>query len=228
MGYSAVLSCEQVKAALSARLDGEDPGISEDVLDAHVDACEQCRAFYEQAAVLNRQLAFHQAQPQAPDLSAAILDGVESTFQQEAARRAAGSALARVAMVLVACAWIIWAVVVLLRPSSNLIAADPYEQQLVIEAVSLRCALAFGLVFTAWQPRFIPGLLPVVGGLWMFTFGMSMRDLLTGAIGGSMVMQLVLLFASLLSMAVAWLSEKGWVLIKETLASLSATPRSER
>ncbi|GGG78632.1 zf-HC2 domain-containing protein [Corynebacterium pelargi] len=223
-----MLNCEQVKAALSARLDGEDPGISEDVLDAHVHACEQCQAFYEQAAMLNRQLTFNQEQPQAPDLSAAILDGVESTFQQEAARRAAGAALARVAMVIVACAWIIWAVVVLLRPTSNIVDADPYESQLVIEAVSLRCALAFGLMFSAWQPRFIPGLLPVVGGLWMFTFGMSMRDLITGNIGGSMVMQLLLLFATLLSMLLAWLSEKGWVLIKETLASLSATPRSQR
>jgi predicted anti-sigma-YlaC factor YlaD len=33
------MTCDDVRAALSARLDGEDPGASSAALDAHTDSC---------------------------------------------------------------------------------------------------------------------------------------------------------------------------------------------
>lgn len=176
---------------------------------------------------MNRSFSFHAVEAPAPDLSELILDGVESEFQKGAARRAASTAFARVAMVLVAVAWLSWAVMVLLRPSGSPLGNDAYETQLFIEAVSMRCALAFGLMFAAWQPRLILGMLPLVGGLWMFTFGMAVRDLITGAIAGGMVLQLLLLLATLLSLLWTWLSHVGWVMVRDAVRSLSSAPRSE-
>ncbi|WP_295627871.1 zf-HC2 domain-containing protein [uncultured Corynebacterium sp.] len=50
------MKCEDVRAALSARLDGEPSGADDDVVDAHLDACDECRAWFEKAVALNRSL----------------------------------------------------------------------------------------------------------------------------------------------------------------------------
>lgn len=38
-------SCEQWREALSARADGEDPGVPEQILDEHLGACSECASF---------------------------------------------------------------------------------------------------------------------------------------------------------------------------------------
>ena len=50
------MDCQDVRAALSARLDGEPSGADDDVVDAHLDACDECRAWFEKAVALNRSL----------------------------------------------------------------------------------------------------------------------------------------------------------------------------
>ena len=50
------MECEEIRAALSARLDGEQASIADEVIDAHLGACEECRAWYERAVRLNRAL----------------------------------------------------------------------------------------------------------------------------------------------------------------------------
>lgn len=50
------MECEDVRTALSARLDGEPSGVDDDVVDAHLDACDECRAWFEKAVALNRSL----------------------------------------------------------------------------------------------------------------------------------------------------------------------------
>ena len=45
-----MIDCARVQAALSARLDGEDKGVPDDVVDAHLSGCVECQAFFEQAA----------------------------------------------------------------------------------------------------------------------------------------------------------------------------------
>ena len=50
------MNCDEVRAALSARLDGEPSGVDDDVVDAHVDACADCRAWFDRAVALNRSL----------------------------------------------------------------------------------------------------------------------------------------------------------------------------
>ncbi|MEU1308410.1 zf-HC2 domain-containing protein [Streptomyces cinnamoneus] len=48
------MHCSEVRTAISARVDGEElpPGVSEAVLDAHLQVCAGCRAWGERARSL--------------------------------------------------------------------------------------------------------------------------------------------------------------------------------
>ena len=65
------MDCDALREALSARLDGEDPGVDDAALDAHVAGCRACRAWAEDAAALHRLVRVRAADP-VPDLTAAI------------------------------------------------------------------------------------------------------------------------------------------------------------
>ncbi|ALU18344.1 zf-HC2 domain-containing protein [Corynebacterium pseudotuberculosis] len=227
-----MLTCDHVQAALSARLDGEPTGIDDDVLDAHLSTCLECRAFYEEAARFNRSLAFGDAteRENAPDLSEAILAGVEPMWRQQAATRAWNLALARVIMVLLGIGWAAWAIVLLIQSGSQAADAlgnvDTMHERLLSEAAATRCALAFGLFFAAWQPRITGGLLPLFGALWTFSFGLGAKELIFGEFSGSSALQLGLLFLSVLCLLWSWLSHKGWAIVSQGIRSLTASPHS--
>ncbi|WP_190109084.1 zf-HC2 domain-containing protein [Streptomyces cinnamoneus] len=48
------MHCSEVRTAISARVDGEElpPGVSDAVLDAHLQVCAECRAWGERARSL--------------------------------------------------------------------------------------------------------------------------------------------------------------------------------
>ena len=46
------MRCGTIREALSARLDGEDPGLPDDDIDAHLGGCESCRAWALAAGAL--------------------------------------------------------------------------------------------------------------------------------------------------------------------------------
>jgi predicted anti-sigma-YlaC factor YlaD len=50
------MSCDQVRTALSALLDGEDVDIPEHALRSHLAACTECAAFAERPAALRRMM----------------------------------------------------------------------------------------------------------------------------------------------------------------------------
>ncbi len=129
------MDCEDVRAALSARLDGEPSGVDDDVVDAHLDACDECRAWFEKAVALNRSLhmgpageraaagagpAGPGAGPSLPDAAdmAALSERILSTVEPERRRRertwlfVAGSA--RVLLVLLGVLHLAWGVQLLL------------------------------------------------------------------------------------------------------------------
>lgn len=64
----ATMDCEHWQAAISARADGEDPGVNERLLDAHLAGCSTCRSFAAAIEGSRRRLAVHPA-PVMPDLS---------------------------------------------------------------------------------------------------------------------------------------------------------------
>ncbi|WP_081751491.1 zf-HC2 domain-containing protein [Corynebacterium vitaeruminis] len=230
MGSLAVLSCEQVQAALSARLDGEDPGIDDDVLDAHVASCPDCQAFLERAAQLNRTLSLNgigSDMPGIPDLSEAILAGVEPEFRKQAANRALSASFARVLLAVLGVAWVVGAVATLGdAQSTGAVDIDPASQSLAVEAAAARCAMGFALFVAAWMPRLSAGTLPVFGAMWMFSFGFSVRDLFLASLSTPEVAHLVLLLASVLALAWTWVSTQGWAVLRNAWSSIKAEPIS--
>ena len=62
------MECERWREAISARLDGEDPGIDGALVDAHLERCPACRAFATAAAAVRPGLRIGLA-ADVPDLS---------------------------------------------------------------------------------------------------------------------------------------------------------------
>ena len=114
-------------------------------------------------------------------------------------------------------AWCGWVVALLRLPAGD---SDPVFLQLVMETVAMRSALGFGVVFVAWQTRLVAGLLPVYGALFMFSFGLGVRDLVVGSMTPAAAGQLGLLFVSVVALLWLWLLDKGWAVVR----ALSARP----
>ena len=69
------------------------------------------------------------------------------------------------------------------------------------------------MVFVAWQNRLVAGLLPVYGALFMFSFGLGVRDLVVGSMTAAGAGQLGLLFVSVVALLWLWLLDKGWAVV---------------
>ena len=49
------MECDRAREAISARIDGEDPGVPDGALDAHLAGCEACRGWQRRAHVMTRR-----------------------------------------------------------------------------------------------------------------------------------------------------------------------------
>jgi predicted anti-sigma-YlaC factor YlaD len=49
------MQCDRFREAISARIDGEDPGLPDGALDAHLGVCADCRAWQQQAHTVTRR-----------------------------------------------------------------------------------------------------------------------------------------------------------------------------
>jgi predicted anti-sigma-YlaC factor YlaD len=49
------MQCDRIREAISARIDGEDPGLPDDALDAHLAACAACRGWQQGAHAVTRR-----------------------------------------------------------------------------------------------------------------------------------------------------------------------------
>ncbi|WJY67637.1 zf-HC2 domain-containing protein [Corynebacterium auris] len=193
-----MVSHEEVQAALSARLDGESTGVDDAVIDAHLAQCEECRAFWERLVALSKNLRFAEvgggmAPP--PDLSEAILAGVESEWRRFSRRRFLLLSLCRVALVVVALVWAVWAV--------TLVAAGASPDD-----AAVRFGVALALGFAAWKPTQIPGILLIVGTMFTFTLGFAVRDLILDSPRGTLG-PLALQLVSFVVLVLAWATDRG-------------------
>jgi predicted anti-sigma-YlaC factor YlaD len=66
------MSCESYRAAISAEVDGEDPGIEPRLVEAHLRSCSGCRQFAESASATRRRTRV-QVAPEIPDLSQQVV-----------------------------------------------------------------------------------------------------------------------------------------------------------
>ena len=145
------MECEQVRIALSARLDGEAAPLADDVVDRHVARCAGCRSFASGAQRLRRATRVAPAEP-VPDLRASILAaGTASSVQRRGLRAGlAGVAVAQLAIAV---------------PGLLLGADAGAPVHVAHEMGSWDVALAVGFLFAAWRPLRAWGMLPLVAAL---------------------------------------------------------------
>lgn len=217
-----MLECEEIQAALSARLDGEDTGYPEDVIDAHLAGCADCRAFHRQAIALKEQLGVDENRAGAPDLSAVILAGVEPEWRRRAHSRALGLALSRIVLVVLGLIYVAWSLSLLANAPGTLV--DEGYSGLMAEAAAMRLALGVALFFAAWQPRLVVGMLPLVGALWTFSAGFAARDVLLGLAAPEQLGFLGLLLLTGLVLGWSWFNNYGRSAFRTAWDSLNAKP----
>ena len=192
------MTCMQIHQAISARLDGEDPGIEESTVYAHLAGCADCRAFSHHAEALHRSVRLAPA-PQIPDLTPGILTaiGAESLGDAVAAAEPDTNVALRWILVAIAVAQIAVAIPALVFGSD---AGLPVHTARHIGSFDV--ALAVGFLYAAWKPSRIPGLLPVVAALVACLVGSSLLDVASGNTRALGEAQHVLDFVGL---AVVWL-----------------------
>jgi predicted anti-sigma-YlaC factor YlaD len=177
------LDCDQAREALSATLDGEDPGFDQSVVDAHVAGCVGCQAFADGTAALNRTVRVRPAED-VPDLTAAIL----------------GSAPARQVTTEPAPAWARYGLLavagtVLLLALPNLITGSGAHDGRDLAAFEV--ALCAAMLVVVWKPYRAAGLLPMAGALAVASFVSAAVDVVNGQVRAATEAEHVLLLVGL-------------------------------
>lgn len=81
------VNCDACRQALSARLDGEEEPADRAAVDGHLDACDECGRWYDDAAAVTRLARTAAVVPVAiPGLAAAVLDAAPSPWRFRMAR----------------------------------------------------------------------------------------------------------------------------------------------
>jgi predicted anti-sigma-YlaC factor YlaD len=188
------MTCMQIHQAISARLDGEDPGLDDATVYAHLATCADCRAFAHQAEALHRRVRLAPA-PAVPDLTPGILTAIGA--EEPSPAEPDTNVALRWILVAIAVAQIAVAIPALVFGSD---AGIPVHTARHIGSFDV--ALGVGFLFAAWKPSRIPGLLPVVVALVVCLLGSSFLDVADGSTRVLGEAQHVLDFVGL---AVVWL-----------------------
>jgi len=203
-----VVSHEEVQAALSARIDGEEAELDDAIVDAHVSGCAECRAFLDRSLALSESLSqplsgdTDDAMAPPQDLSSAILAGVDNEWRRFARRREIGMAVGRLMLGAMAVVWVLWAVRLILSGG---------EEPVVASSASVRFGVALALGFTAWRPQQIPGVLLIVGTMFTFTVGFAVRDFVLGT-GAFELAGVLIPLMSLVALVWTWVADRGGAL----------------
>jgi len=192
------MTCMQIHQAISARLDGEDPGFDEPTVYAHLAGCADCRAFAHDAEALHRTMRLAPA-PAIPDLTPSILTaiGAESSSDTAADAEPDTNVALRWILLAIAVAQIAVAIPALIFGND---ASLPVHTARHIGSFDV--ALGVGFLYAAWKPSRIPGLLPVVAALVACLVGSSLLDVAAGSTRALGEAQHVLDFVGLV---VVWL-----------------------
>lgn len=164
------MTCEQCRQALSARLDGEEPGLPPPAVDRHLAECADCTRFLQAGARLDGELQARRAEP-VPDLTPAILASVGAL--ERAGRRSHGQRDARVGL---ACVGAVQLVLALATVLSTEAAVGLHASR---ELGSFAVGLGVGFLLAAWRPERASGLLPVVAALAACLTATALVDVLS-------------------------------------------------
>lgn len=154
---------------MSAALDGEDPGLPQAEVTAHVRSCPTCARWHDQAVALDRRVRIRESDL-VPDLVPAVAAQVRTAPDGSWWRPA----------------WpwrVTLAVVGLLQVVQGIPAAAFGSDHLANEMGAWSVALGAGLLYAAWRPARAAGLVPFVGALVAFLVLTTFRDVLAGNAG---------------------------------------------
>ena len=142
--------CSRFREAISARMDGEEPGVGAGLLARHLQSCAECRSFEAQALALNRASRVRRAEV-VPDLSQSILASFRGT------RTAPDRRIVLAMRVILAATGIVQ---VALAAPQLLVAQDALEapSHIAHELGTFGVALGVGFLVVAWRPTKAVGL----------------------------------------------------------------------
>ncbi|MPQ98409.1 hypothetical protein GB931_10870 [Modestobacter sp. I12A-02628] len=195
------MSCAPFREALSARLDGEDPGLPVAELDAHLAHCDGCAPWAERAALVTRRARVAPVTV-TPDLTHAVLSALPARLP--AARQGSGRLADRVlraALVLLAVAQGVLAWPSLVHGVDDMSA----PAHVAHETGAWNAALAVAFLAVAAAPRLAAGALPLLGSFVAVLTVVTVRDLAAGRVDADRALTHVLLLTGLLLVGlVAW------------------------
>ncbi len=172
------MRCQPCREALSARLDGEAPGIADELVDAHLRACAPCRTFASGAAALNRRTAVRSVEA-VPDLTASILAGAgpRPAPVPTPARvgAATGAHWSRWALLAVALTQLLLAL-----PTLAVGREGEGAAHLARELGAWDVALAAALLWVVFRPERAAGLVPFVAMVGLAMVGTAALDVAAG------------------------------------------------
>ena len=149
------MTCDEVRVALSARLDGEDPRLPAAEVDGHAADCAACQDWLGRVERVNR--AVRTVPAEVPDLTVPILAAVAADERRRGAARVAAARgrrqVLRVAVAVLAVAQLVAALPVLFG-----VGADVHTGR---EMASFDVALAVGFAIVAFRPERAQALVPV-------------------------------------------------------------------
>jgi predicted anti-sigma-YlaC factor YlaD len=163
------MRCSRFREAVSARLDGEDPGVPDDRIDPHLATCPECRAWAASAGSLPAltEAPLERVAPD-PGVLAALLDEARPRRGALVTVREWRIALALISVVQLVTAW------------PGVISGGHASVHMAHELTSWDLGLAVGFLFFAWQPSRAWGALPLVALLVAGLAGASVLDLVSG------------------------------------------------
>lgn len=148
--------CDQVREAISARLDGEAGLLPPDAVDGHLAACAECRAWTLDVERLQRVARISVAPAMSDETERFV-----AAVQADSFARAGGRSRLlppRLGLVAVAIAQLVVAV-----PSLFLGHDGLAPEHVAHELGAFTVALACGFAWAAYRPRLANGMVPIVG-----------------------------------------------------------------
>ncbi len=164
------VDCQTAREALSASLDGEDPGLKPVRLDQHLAGCPACRRWHEEAAWLNRRARLSPAGADGPDLTEAIL------ARLPLARRRRRRLALRIALLVVALTQLGIGLSSLFGPL-GMHTAIPVSAHMDHEEAAFNLAFAIALLLVAVKPQRALAQVPVLGSFVLVLVAASAVDL---------------------------------------------------
>ena len=164
-------TCTDVRDALSARVDGEDPGLDERAIASHLRACAGCRAFEARIGALHRSMRVTAA-PAVPDRTQPILQAIAA---ERSVPEDGRDSVLRVVLAVIGIMQLALSVPALVLGDD---AGVPVHAARHIGSFGV--ALAVGFLYVAWRPSRLSGLLPVMTALVACLVGTSIADVIGG------------------------------------------------